>query len=113
MGNMTTNLYEEEIVEENLIRGNGYQYNQRFGFYERNEEDSLYMGIATVKQTLFESLWAFDSTVAVCNTFDPNTRILENKSYALNKDFGVSHETSNSVKATIILWVLRFVNQVS
>jgi len=86
-GNLITKLFDDDYeVEQNSIRGNNYERNHRLGFFERRIEDSLLIPSVTDKLTLFESLWAFDSTVAVSNTFDPKTRILENKSYALNKD---------------------------
>jgi antitoxin component YwqK of YwqJK toxin-antitoxin module len=85
-GNVTSQLYQEEMPVENLIHGKPYYFNKFLGFYELRSEEWGLTGAETDSITLFESLWSFDTTVAVLNTFDPKTRTLDNKSYALNKD---------------------------
>lgn len=69
---------------KHLINGKTYHSNQYEDFFEREAFDTLNHTVAT-SQTLFESLWRFDTTTAIVNTFDPETRTDNVKSYAIDK----------------------------
>lgn len=85
LGNLTTILDDDYEDESIVIRGKEYEFNNYMKFFIHHGEDSLYHPI-TNKQTLYEALWPRDSSVAISKIFDPQSRVLEEKHFALNRD---------------------------
>jgi antitoxin component YwqK of YwqJK toxin-antitoxin module len=85
VGNFSRDMKPKLEADKHLIRGKVYTANLLDEFFEAQNSDTLNHTLLN-KTDIFESLWRFDSTTAVLQTFDPATRTVESKSYALNKD---------------------------
>jgi len=85
IGNFKKSLNEPVSKTKHLINGKIYQAAEYDQFFRYENIDTLNQ-ILVNPETISESLWRFDSTTAIVNSFDPISRTYEVKSYSLNKD---------------------------
>jgi antitoxin component YwqK of YwqJK toxin-antitoxin module len=82
-GNFIRIAEGSEMTATTLIDGRKYEtrdYEQTFRYYD----EQAMMKPLTSKVLLSEELWKFDSTVAMSETFDPETGVLEQVGYSLS-----------------------------
>lgn len=104
-GNFLRDMQPKPDNSKHVIRGNVYTAGKNDVLFERNTWDTVKYNL-TAPVVLFESLWCYDTTLAIVTKFDPTTRSYESASYSLTKkpvyqvngQFGEDYDNVNATE---------------